>query len=72
MKKTYEIVVSAIVEFDDEEFDKNDLESSAVICFLKTNTYDDSELFLPKMGSMEVIDYTDLHIIDLNEGNETD
>lgn len=67
MKKTYEIFISAIVEFDDEEFEVSDLESSAVVCFMKNNTYDDTELFLPQMGSMRVVDYTETHTIELED-----
>jgi hypothetical protein len=69
MKKTYEIFISAIVEFDDEEFEVSDLESSAVVCFMKHNTYDDTELFLPEMGSMRVVEYTETHTIEV-EGEE--
>ena len=71
MKRTYQITIKAVVEFDDEEFEVNDLDSSAVICFMEENTYDDTQLFLPKMGSMEVLEYQDSEIVELDNDDWT-
>lgn len=66
-KKTIRVTISALVEYDDSEFDQNEVESALVICFRQEEKYTDEEMFLPKLEGMEVIDYIDLFIEETQE-----
>ena len=55
--KQLQVVISAVVEYDDDEFDKNDVDEAVVICFRKEDKYSGEELFLPFNASMRVVDY---------------
>jgi hypothetical protein len=61
------VQVEAIIEYDDDLYDLNDIDSSVVICFRKEDKYTDEELFLPKMDGMEVIEYMDVGIGEVDE-----
>lgn len=61
------VQIQAVIEYDDKEFDLDDIDSSVVICFRKEDKYTDEELFLPKMEGMEVIDYIDVGVIEIEE-----
>jgi hypothetical protein len=66
-KKQAIVQIEAIIEYDDSLFDMDDIDSSVVICFRKEDKYTDEELFLPKMDGMEVIDYIDVGVGEVDE-----
>jgi len=66
-KKQAIVQIEAIIEYDDSLFDMDDIDSSVVICFRKEDKYTDDELFLPKMDGMEVIEYVDVGVGEVDE-----
>ncbi len=66
-KREVIVKIEAVIEYEDTVFDIDDIDNSVVICFRKEDKYagfhTDEELFLPKMDSMEVIQYLDINII---------
>ena len=66
-KKQAIVQIEAIIEYDDSLFDMDDIDSSVVICFRKEDKYTDEELFLPKMDGMEVIEYVDVGVGEVDE-----
>jgi hypothetical protein len=66
-KKQAIVQIEAVIEYDDTLFDIDEIDSSVVICFLKEDKYTDEELFLPKMDGMEVIEYVDVGVGEVDE-----
>ena len=54
------VQIEAVIEYDDKEFDLDDIDSSVVICFRKEDKYTEEELFLPRMEGMEVLEYIEV------------
>ena len=61
------VQIQAVIEYDDKEFDLNDIDSSVVICFRKEDKYTEEELFLPRMDGMQVIEYIDVGVGEIEE-----
>jgi hypothetical protein len=66
-KKQAIVQIEAVIEYDDTLFDIDEIDSSVVICFRKEDKYTDEELFLPKMDGMEVIEYIDVGVGEIEE-----
>ena len=54
------VQIQAVIEYDDKEFDLDDIDSSVVVCFRIEDKYTEEELFLPRMEGMEVIEYIEV------------
>jgi len=66
-KKQAIVQIEAIIEYDDSLFDMDDIDNSVVVCFRKEDKYTDEELFLPKMDGMEVIEYMNVGVGEIEE-----
>ena len=61
------VQIIAVIEYDDKEFDLDDIDTSVVVCFRKEDKYTDEELFLPRMEGMEVLEYIEVSVEEIEE-----
>ena len=61
------VQIQAVIEYDDKEFDLDDIDTSVVVCFRKEDKYTEEELFLPRMEGMEVLEYIDVGVEEIDE-----
>lgn len=61
------VQIQAVIEYDDKEFDLDDIDTSVVVCFRKEDKYTDEELFLPRMEGMQVLEYIEVSCGEIEE-----
>ena len=61
-----QVNISAIVEFDTDEFDANEVDSAITICFRVEDKYGE-EVFIPKWSSLNVVEYQDVNLTPINK-----
>lgn len=59
------VQIEAVIEYDNKEFDLDDINGSVVICFHKEDKYTEEELFLPQIEGMQVIEYIDVGVVEI-------
>lgn len=66
-RKLIKVNIQAIVEYDDQEYDKSEVDESMVIAFRWEDKYGDNEVFLPKMNSIEVVEYIETDSFEIEQ-----
>jgi hypothetical protein len=61
-RKQVIVKIEAIIEYNDDLLDVNDIDNSVVICFRKEDKYTNQELFLIETNDIKVIEYSDINI----------
>ena len=61
MKKQMQVNISAIVEFDTDEFSTIEVDNAITICFRVEDKYGE-EVFIPKWSSLNIVEYQDVNL----------
>lgn len=69
-KKELKIYISAIVVYEDNDYDETDVENSLCICFRKEDKYSGEELFLANLNGLEVVEYQDVSVTPIVENKD--